>query len=59
MKADDRYQRTSLGLLDTKTGHLVNTDTDYDQALKQTNDHYKSMPIWSRVVRRVKYWFNG
>jgi subtilisin family serine protease len=59
MKQDDRYKRTSLGLLDSKTGHLVNTDTDYDQALKQTNDHYKGMSIWSRAVRRVKYWFNG
>ncbi|MBI4349409.1 MAG: S8 family serine peptidase [Elusimicrobia bacterium] len=34
LEKQDRYQETALGLLDTKTGHLVNTDREMDAAVR-------------------------
>ncbi|TPW17491.1 MAG: hypothetical protein FD126_3633, partial [Elusimicrobia bacterium] len=34
LKKQDRYQETALGLLDTKTGHLVNTDREMESVIR-------------------------
>ena len=41
----DRYRETALGLLDTKTGHLVNTDKEMESAVRTIrNDPPKPPP---------------
>jgi len=59
MKANGRFVRTSLGLMDNQTGHLVNSDADFEAVMAETQKSYKRLPWYSRAVRRIKYWFQG
>ena len=40
-----RYRETALGLLDTQTGHLVNTDAEFDGAVKIIRKGEPAAPV--------------
>jgi len=59
MKKGDRFEHTPMGLLDKKSGHLIHNDAEFDSFTDEMETAYKAMPIYSRIYRKIQYWWNG
>ncbi|MBI4050877.1 MAG: S8 family serine peptidase [Elusimicrobia bacterium] len=56
MQRDKRFRHTPIGILDTQTGHLVNTDEAYAVAAKWTEEKYKKLNPFAKAYRKLVYW---
>jgi subtilisin family serine protease len=59
MRAGDRFERTSMGILDKKTGHLIHNDTEFDALSDQLDRDFAAKPIYTRLYRKFQFWWNG